>query len=182
MIVIILAFCCAAGFLWAQEAGKASGKGTIERVEPSAPGGIEQVGFSPRYAYAYAEGTGGKRSTWIVLTEKEPPVKSWGTAKDRSEARRLWCEKEKTPFVALKLDAEWKVDLYFLCPSNGAVNTEMLSSWNGLDSVVVKFDVRDGKRLKGTMRTGSGSCPGPDGGQAYCTKTGDYTFDALISK
>jgi len=99
-----------------------------------------------------------------------------------AEARRLWCKAEQTPFVALKLDAEWKVDLYFLCPANGGLNTEMLSSWNGLESVVVNFEQRDEKRLKGSWKTGSGSCPDASGsGQAYCTPTGDYTFDTPLS-
>jgi hypothetical protein len=74
-------------------------------------------------------------------------VKSWTGVKDANEARRVWCEKEKTPFTALKLDAEDKVDLYFLCPANGGMNTEMLSTANGLDSIVVKF-TRGGGRLK----------------------------------
>jgi hypothetical protein len=44
----------------------------------------------------------------------------------------------------------------------------MLSTWNGLDSVALKFDVRDAVHLKGTMKTGNGSCPRPGGrGQAY---------------
>lgn len=166
----------------AMAAGSATGKGTIERLVPSAPGQSEMVSFSPRYSYAYSEGAGAKRFTWIVLTEKETPVKTWSVAKDPAEARRLWCEKEKTSFVAVKLDAEWKVDLYFLCPANGAVNTEMLNTWNGLDSVLVKFDNRNDKRLKGTLRTGTGSCPRADGTATYCTPTGDYAFDAFLFK
>jgi hypothetical protein len=43
-------------------------------------------------------------------------------------------------FVAVKLDAQGAVDLYFLCPADGRVQTEMLSTWNGLDSVVVTLD------------------------------------------
>jgi hypothetical protein len=178
--VLTLVCCVAALSLSAQTPGHASGKGIIERLLPS--GSSEQVAFTPRFSYAYSEGAGAKRSTWVVLTEKEPPVKNWLAAQDPAEARRLWCGTEKTPFVALKLDAEWKVDLCFLCPANGAVNTEMLSSWNGLESVVVNFEIRDQKRLKGTMRTGTGSCPGPDGRQAYCAQTGDYAFDAAFSK
>lgn len=178
-VVAVMVGAIAMGPLSAQEAGTAGGKGTIERIGPS---GSDQVSFSPRYALAYAERTGPRKFTWVVLTEKQPPVSAWKTAKDLEEARRSWCEKEKTPFVAVKLDQEWKVDLYFLCPSNGSVNTEMLNTANGLDSVVVKFDVRDDKRLKGTLRTGQGSCPGANGGQAYCTATGDYTFDAPVIK
>src|SRR5262249_44305692 len=134
------------------------------------------------YSYAYSERAGAAAFTWIVLTDKEPPLKSWTAVKDRAEARRVWCEKEKASFVAVKLDAKWAVDLYFLCPANGGVSTEMLSTWNGLDSVVLKFETRDSKRLKGTLRTGQGSCPGPDGKQAYCTPTGDFTFDTPLGK
>lgn len=167
--------------LQAQEVGSASGKGKIERIVVPATGQTEWVEFQPRYSYAYSETMGEKKLTWIVLTEKEPPVKDWAAAKDRAEARRLWCEKEKTSFVAVKLDAEWKVDLYFLCPSNGAVSTEMLNTANGLDSVVVEFEVRDAKKLKGTLRTGQGAC-GNDETQTYCDPTGDYTFDAPLAE
>jgi hypothetical protein len=173
--------------LGAQDVGAASGKGVIERLTPpktpGGEGGTEEVSFSPRYAYAYRKGTGAKAFTWIVLTEKEPPAKDWAAARDREEARRAWCQKEKTSFTAVKLDAQMHVDLYFLCPANGAVNTEMLNTVNGLESVAVKFEAREGKRLKGTLRTGQGNCPGPDGkGGVYCTPTGDYTFDVTVSK
>ncbi len=168
--VLALVLCCAWNPLEAQEAGSAGGEGKIE-----------ELSFSPHHSYAYSEGTGAKQFTWIVLTEKEPPLKDWATAKNRDEARRVWCEKEKTPFVAVKLDAEWKVDLYFLCPANGYVNTEMLSTWNGLESVVVNFETKDAKRLKGTLTTGSGACSDGDT-VAYCTPTGDYTFDAPLLK
>lgn len=120
---------------------------------------------------------GAQKYTWIVLTDKEPPLKTWAAAKDRAEARRLWCEKEKAAFVAVKLDAEGKVDLYFLCPANGAVNTEMLSTWNGLECVVVQLETKDGNRLKGTLRGGEGSCPGEnEEEQVYCAQQDDYTL------
>ena len=185
-LALALAFGLAAAPAMAQEIGSAKGTGTIERIVPAkAPGGdggSEQVPFSPRYSWAYREGSGTKASTWIVLTEKEPPVKDWTSAKDRAEARRVWCEKQKTPFTAVKLDAQMKVDLYFLCPANGGVNTEMVSTTNGLDSVAVKLDPGDPRRLKGTLKTGQGNCPGKDGKDAYCTPTGDYAFDAPLSR
>jgi hypothetical protein len=183
---LLLALCLAAVPAAALDFGTAAGKGTIERLIPAKSAGAgsntEQVSFSPRYSYAYSEGSGAARSTWIVLTEKEPPVKAWAVARDRAEARRSWCGSEKTPFVAVKLDSKWAVDLYFLCPADGNVNTEMLSSWNGLDSVIVKLEQQDAKRLKGTLRTGQGSCPGPNGTQAYCKPTGDFTFEAPLSR
>lgn len=164
-----------ASFLLAQPAGPATGSGSLE-----VPGSEARRPFAPRFAHAYAEGTGARRSTWLVLTEREPPLKAWTAAKDRAEARRLWSERERAAFLAVKLDAEGKVDLLFACPANGLVNTEMLSTWNGLDSVQVAFEVRDGRRLKGTLRTGSGACPGPDGRPVYCTATGAYGFDAPL--
>ena len=175
---VAIGVCLSAGALRA-ESGTAKGKGVIESVGPEKS---EMVDFAPRYSWAYREGTGPKAFTWIVLTEKEPPLASWTAAKDRSEARRVWCEKEKTPWVAVKLDAQRKVDLYFLCPSTGAVNTEMVSTANGLDSVVVKLDPKSGERLKGTLTTGQGNCPNASGADAYCTPTGDYAFDAPLSK
>jgi len=177
-----LTLCLLSAPLAAQEIGTAGGHGTMTRQtgwndntkEPV----VEQVSFSPRFSYAYTEGTGAGRFQWIVLTEKEPPIKSWEGVKDRDEARRRWCEKEKASFVAVKLDAQGAVDLYFLCPANGQVNTEMLSTWNGLDSVVVSLDGKDPKRIKGTLRGGEGSCPDENGKQAYCAPQDDYTFDA----
>lgn len=170
----------------AQEAGSAGGRGVItrqtgwnkEKHEPV----IEQFSFSPKFSYAYTEQGGAQKYTWIVLTDKKPPLDAWAGAKDLAEARRLWCEKEKAAFVAAKLDAQGKVDLYFLCPANGAVNTEMLSTWNGLESVVVKLEKSDGKRLKGTLRGGEGACDHGNGEQVYCTQEDDYTFDAPLLK
>jgi hypothetical protein len=171
-----LVVCLSTGALAAQASGTASGKGVIERTG-SNPG---QVGFSPKYSYVYKDGSGARASTWIVLTEKDPPVKEWSAAKDRAGARQAWCGKEKTPWAAVKLDAQMKVDLYFLCPADGGLNTEMVSSMNGLESVVVKTE-GDGKRLRGTIRTGQGNCPTMDGKDAYCTPTGDYKFEAPVS-
>lgn len=179
LCAVALGMCLAAGALLAQESGTAKGKGVIERIGPA---NNEMVNFAPRFSWAYREGTGPKTLTWIVLTEKKPPLKNWLAAKDRAEARRAWCEKETTPWVAVKLDAQMKVDLYFLCPANGAVNTEMVSTANGLDSVVVKLEPGSGTRLKGTLRTGQGNCPTASGADAYCTPTGDYGFDAPLSK
>ena len=77
------------------------------------------------------------------------------------------------------------VDLYFHCPGDGNVSTEMLSTINGLDSLVVKLDVHSEKQIKGTLKGGEGNCPTPDGrnseGQAhYCTEKADFAFDAQL--
>jgi hypothetical protein len=181
-----LLLCLAAVPLAAQDAGTASGKGTIDRFVPGKTAAAEdavreRVPFAPRYSYAYREGKGDDASTWIVLTEKPPLVREWLAAKDQAEARRLWCGKQKASFVALKLDVKMNVDLYFLCPANGLVNTEMQNTANGLKSIAVEIESPP-RRLKGTLRTGQGSCPGPDGTQAYCEPTGDYAFDAPVVK
>lgn len=169
----------------AQDPGTASGKGTMDRSVPgktAAPSNVanETVSFSPRFSFAYNEGKDATASTWIVLTEKQPPLKDWLTATDRLDAFRLWCGKQKSSFVAVSLDDKMAVDYYFLCPGDGRVTSEGLNSANGLESIVLKFQTRDDKRLKGTLRTGQGSCPGPNNTQVYCKPTGDFTFDAPV--
>lgn len=178
----ILALCLLSAPLAAQQIGTAGGQGIITRHtgwnEKTKEPVTEEAQFSPRFSYTYTEGTGAKRFQWIVLTDKEPPLASWVGVKDQAEARRLWCEKEKASFVAVKLDAKGAVDLYFLCPANGRINTEMLSTTNGLDSVVVTFEGKDPKRIKGTLRTGEGYCQDGEGREGYCKPLGDFTFDA----
>jgi len=179
-----LALCLLTAPLAAQEVGTAGGRGTITRQtgwdkkthEPI----VEPFSFSPKFSYSYTEQTETQRFRWIVLTDKEPPLERWEGLEDQSEARRLWCEHDKAAFVAVKLDAQGAVELYFLCPANGYVNTEMLSTWNGLQSVVVTLDGKDPKRIKGTLRGGDGSCPDEEGNEAYCTLEDDYTFDAPL--
>jgi hypothetical protein len=177
-----LALCLLSAPLAAQEIGTAGGRGTITRQtgwnDETKEAVVEEVSFSPRFSYTYAEGTGADQFQWIVLTEKEPPLKSWAGLKNQAEVRRLWCEKEKASFVAVKLDAQGAVDLYFLCPANGQVNTEMLSTWNGLGSVVVTLESKDPKRMRGTLRGGEGACQDEESRQAYCKPQDDYTFDA----
>lgn len=165
--------------LAAQEIGTASGKGTITSYPASPQAKGQRVDFAPRYAFAYVDGNLHNRYTWIVLTEKEPPLKAWAGSKDRAAARQQWCKDEKAAFVAIKLDAKNVVDLYFLCPPGAAMsNTEMVSTINGQKSVDVKVK-QDGKRLKGTLRGGEGYCAVNDK-SGYCTTTSDYRFDAPL--
>jgi len=103
-------------------------------------------------------------------------------AADHTEALRQWCEKEKTPFAALQLDAKSEVNQYVTCPANGGTNTEMVNTVNGLASIDVKIDARDATHIKGSLKTGSGACPGQNGTLVYCTPTGTYTFDAVFVK
>jgi hypothetical protein len=164
----------------AQEIGTASGRGTIISATETPNRKEQRVDFAPRYAFAYFEGRGAKRLTWVVLTEKEPPLKAWADSRDRAAARQTWCEKEKAAFVAVQIDAKQEVYAYYLCPpgSSGS-NTEMVSTINGLKSVDIRFMHKDAKRMKGTLRAGEGNCP-VDGKDAYCTQRSDYTFDAPI--
>jgi len=61
-----------------------------------------------------------------------------------------------------------------------ALTSEGLNTANGLESIVPKFETRDATRLKGTLKTGQGNCPGPNGTQVYCKPTGDFAFDAPV--
>ena len=183
---LALALSLGAFSLVAQEIGTASGKGTMDRERPGKTFGatkevFEAVTFSPRFACAYHDGKGVDAATWIVLTEKQPPLKSWLAAEDRLEALHGWCGKEKAAFIAMSLDKEMGVDSYFLCPANGRVTSEGVNVANGLPSVVLTLQTRDARRLKGTLRTGEGNCPRPDGAQAYCKPTGDFAFDAPVA-
>lgn len=176
-----------AGAAAAQTAGTAGGTGTIVRFSANPDKGNpapieEKVAFAPRFSYAYTEKVGATTYTFLVLSEKEPPIATLHKGGDRAEARRVWCEKEKASFVAVMLEPDFAVNLYFLCPGNGNVNTEMVNTANGLESVALTFSQKDGKRLKGTLRTGQGSCSSGEGPADYCEKTGDFVFDAPFVK
>lgn len=171
--------------LVAQEVGTASGKGTINRAVPGSTSAkldeaYKAVDFSPRFSFASREGKGADASTWVVFTEKQPPVKDWLASNDQLNMLRLWCGKEKSSFIAMSLDSKMAVDYYYLCPGDGHVTSEGVNVANGLESIVVKFQTRDAKRMKGTLVTGQGNCSKSNGPQEYCKKTGDFAFDAPI--
>jgi hypothetical protein len=163
------------GALGAQAPGTATGKGTIDNRGTAVP-------FVPHIASAYVQNFQALRFTWIILTEKAVPAGMLNGTADHTEALRQWCEKEKTPFAALQLDAKSGVNQYVTCPANGGTNTEMVNSVNGLDSIAVKVEARDTTRIKGSIKTGTGACPGPGDTLVYCTATGNYTFDAAFVK
>ena len=170
-----LAAVAMAAALGAQAAGTVTGKGTIDNRGTPVP-------FAPRLASAYVQNFRTFRFTWIVLTEKAVPAGMLAGTTDHTEALLQWCEKEKTPFAALQLDAKSGVNQYVTCPATGQTNIEMVNTSNGLDSIVVKIEARDATHLKGSLKTGNGACTGPDGTIAYCTATGSYTFDAVFVK
>src|SRR5262245_39101028 len=159
--------------LSAQTPGTVTGTGKMDKAGTPVP-------FAPHMASAYVQNFQALRFTWIVLTEKALPAGMLAGTTDHTEALRQWCEKEKTPVAALQLDAKSGVNQYFTCPANGATNIEMVNSVNGLDSIAVKIDARDATHIKGSLKTGSGACPGPTDTPVYCTVTGKYTFDAAF--
>jgi hypothetical protein len=181
-VTISMAVALSSPMVFAQDLGKASGSGSIISV-PEQPNRKEQrVAFAPKFAFAYVEGSGATLATWIVLTEKAPPVAAWASARDRTAARQLWCQNEKAAFVAVKLDADNDADL-FLCPPGAAMsNSEMTSTANGLKSIDVKFTARSSRRVTGTLRGGVGNCPKADGTNAYCVQYSEYTFDAPMTR
>lgn len=159
------------------QTGTASGRGVLERADAS--GKTSEVAFEPRHAFAYVEGSGAKKATWIVLTEKAPPAQDWLAAKDRTEARKRWGEKEKAAFVVAKLDDKMEVDMYYISAGPGQLVTDMISTWNGLKSASVKLASKTGKRLQGTLTTGQGWCF-KDNKADYCSLKSEYTFDVTL--
>lgn len=144
----------------------AGGKGVINDFE-----------FHPKFSYAHSTGSGTKKQTWLLLTDQAPSVQ-WATAKDRTETLRQWCDSKKAPFVLVELDATDTPQLLSQCPGDGAIAVEMISTINGLASVVLKSEVNDGKRLKGKLLGGNGN----KGDMTYVEQTKDYTFDAIVGK
>ena len=58
-MALVVLFCSAvASSAVAEEAGAAAGKGTLARGE-------ETVAFSARFSFAYTEGKGANKSTWM---------------------------------------------------------------------------------------------------------------------
>jgi|GEM_PF-4126036 len=138
----------------------------------------ENIQFEPRYGYAYASGTGSKRQVWLLMTNQDPAGIDWSTAKDRVEVLRQWCGSKKAPFVLTELDANGTPQLVTQCPGNGALAVEMISTINGLASVQIDFQINDGKRLRGRLQGGNGTCDE----MKYCEQTKDYYFDVTISE
>jgi hypothetical protein len=140
-------------------------------------GKINDFEFHPKFSYVHSTGSGAKKQTWLLLTD-QTPSEQWKTAKDRTETLRQWCEAKKAPFVLVELDSAAKPQLLSQCPGDGAIAVEMISTINGLDSVVLKYEVNDGKRLKGQLLGGDGN----KGDMTYVEQKKDYTFDAVVSK
>lgn len=183
ILIVIGAVLLLAAPAFALEAGPADGVALLEKLARDGSDKSEWVDFMPNHAYAYRETVAGHRFTWLVFTSVAPPVAEWLAARDGNEARRAWCGARKTPFVAVQLDERGDVFAFHSCAADGGLVTEMPSRWNAMESVAIRFEARDNKHLKGTMKTGRGSCPADGkGGEKYCQPTGRYTFDAPILK
>ncbi len=137
----------------------------------------EPVVFEPRYRYAYSVTTGAKKQVWLLMTDEDPVSINWNAAKDRVEALRLWCGSKKAGFVLVELDTEGVPQLLTQCPANGGIAIEMISVINGLPSIQMYYEINDGKRLRGRLLGGTGTC----GDKEYCEKTKEYYFDVTLS-
>jgi hypothetical protein len=172
-----VALVCAPFPALAQKSGTAGGKGRI--VSFVNPGTMEkaEVAFSPKIAWAVADDSGpAGRRIHVLLAESEAPVVELSRARNRANARRTFCAEKKALFVDLELNDTGEVELLHQCGA-GHFGTEMVSTFNGLDSVVVVLEVFDAKRVKGTIRGGEGWC----GEGKYCEQTEDYSFDAPLN-
>lgn len=185
-LLVVGASALSSASLVAAQLGSADGAGIMGRpVDIADPPGwaFEPMAFAPRHSVAYREGTRADRRTWIVLTEREPPVAEWARSSDPAAARLAWCHGQSAAFVALALDAEQHVVQLDLCPGKG-LQTEMVSSANGLDSVAVELESSPPQRIVGRIRGGELGCSetGPAGEQVsvYCEVTEDYSFDAPL--
>jgi hypothetical protein len=138
----------------------------------------EFLRFEPRYGYAYAKETNGKKQLWLLMTNQDAANLDWTTAKDRVQALREWCESNKTPFVLVELDDAGVPQLVTQCPGNGVLAVEMISTINGFPSVQISYEINDGKRLRGHLQGGNGTC----GEMTYCEQTKDYYFDVTLNK
>jgi hypothetical protein len=163
-LIVLLLVCVSLGA--EDQKNTAGGKGKINDFE-----------FHPKFSYVHSTGSGAKKQTWLLLTDQTPSAE-WTTAKDRTETLRKWCEAKKAPFVLVELDSAAKPQLLSQCPGDGAIAVEMISTINGLDSVVLKYEANDGKRLKGQLLGGNGN----NGDMTYVEQTKDYTFDAAVAK
>jgi hypothetical protein len=137
----------------------------------------ENVIFEPRYGYAYSQTTGAKKQVWLLMSDEDPKSIDWTAAKDRTESLRLWCKAKEAGFVLVELDGEGAPQLVTQCPANGAIAIEMISVMNDLPSVQMFYEINDGKRIRGRMLGGVGSC----GDKQYCEKTKEYYFDVTLS-
>ena len=191
--LLVLGFSLALTFTSAaQTVGTASGQGSITTMHAAAPDSADQMlsqrqtEFKPIFSVAYTEAKRATQSTWIVLTEKTPPLKALMESQDRFATLESWCKSEKTAFVAVKLEVQSSltdgvVDLYFLnhCKlEKTSANTEMLSRTNGLDSIKVQFTQNNDKLLQGSLRGGVGNCPLENEDSAYCEQRSNYVFNA----
>ncbi len=159
----------------------ATGEGVIPLMsgdpDPKGDPESDHFRFEPRYGYAYTGETGTTKQMWLLMTDQDPAGIDWSTAKDRVEALRLWCESKKAPFVLVELDTGGVPQLLTQCPGNGGLAVEMISTINGLASVKIDYEINDGKRLRGHLQGGNGTC----GEMTYCEQTKDYYFDVTFS-
>ena len=177
MVMITLLISAVA--LPAMGADVASGEGTI--MLTSDDGKPVEGTLKPKHTYAYATGEGAEKKIVLVLTENAPPRATWDDAGDRREVVAGWCGDKQGSYALVELKASGKADSMERCGSGGMRSMDGINVMNGLAGVVVKLEVNDGKRVKGTIATGDGACGVNGEPPKYCTVTGNYQFDAALA-
>jgi hypothetical protein len=113
---------------------------------------------------------------WLLLTERDASMLEWAGSADRIDVLQAWCKSQDAAYVLFELGAEGVPELVHECAGK-VVNTAMISSTNGLASVVPTWEAFGPDRLRGGIRSGKGSC----GDGVHCEVTGTYTFDVPIA-
>jgi hypothetical protein len=165
--------------------GTAAGKGTLEVVtwgkDPSQPPETNKVDFAPTFAYAYPTVVDGRQTIWIVVTDQAPDTAALDGADNRGKAWQRACAGKHVRYMALQVDAKGLPIESQRCSGDGRANTARL----GPDMVMgdrgsVKFDVNDGKHVKGSMAIGMGMQRVNDV-ESFAETTGEYQFDVDLS-
>ena len=150
-----------------------SGEGVVVTGYDPEAGSETTRAFKPVYARAVR--TASPERVWLLLSEQDASKLEWAGSSERIDVLQKWCKSEKAAYVLFELGAEGAPELVHEC-SGAAVNTAMISNINGLASVVPTYDAFGPERLRGTVRSGKGSC----GNGVYCEVTGDYAFDVAL--
>lgn len=140
----------------------------------AADGSDTTAPFKPTHATAFR--TAKPERVWLLLTESDTAKLDWAGSDTRIRVLQTWCKDHKTPYVLFELNLEGTPELVHECSGTGFINTAMISNFNGLASVVPAYDAFERDRIRGSIKTGRGSC----GDRKYCDATGSYTFDVAV--
>lgn len=170
----VVACAAATPALQARAAGKGvDGAGHVVAV-PSGPDAPAYEAFAPEFATAAPQS--GTDHVWLLLSDAAPD-RGWAAAADPVDALRQWCKADAARWILYELDAKGEPQLAYECGRAGAFSTAMISNINGLASVAPVWEVFDGKRVRGRIRSGSGAC-----GDDYCEVRGDFHVDVAVTR